>query len=43
MSKQPEAVPAVRRKPKRVHHPAEANSAPLMDALSIIQKMIIVK
>ena len=38
MSKQPEAIPAVRRKPERVRHPAAATPAPLMDTLNIVLK-----
>jgi hypothetical protein len=36
MSKQPEAIPAVRRKPEWEHHPEAANSSPLMDIINYI-------
>jgi len=43
MSKQPEAIPAVRRKPERARHPEAANSSPLMDTINIAQKTSHVK
>jgi hypothetical protein len=43
MSKQPEAIPAVRRKPEWAHHPEAANSSPLMDIFNIPQKIPCVK
>jgi len=43
MSKQPEAIPAVRRKPERARHPEEANSSPLMDTINILLKASHVK
>jgi len=43
MSKQPEAIPAVRWKPKMARHPEAANSSPLMDINNIAQKINRVK
>jgi hypothetical protein len=43
MSKQPEAIPAVRRKPEWEHHPEAANSSPLMDTVNIPQTIPCVK
>jgi len=43
MSKQPEAIPAVRWKPERARHPEAANSSPLMDTINIALKINRVK
>ena len=43
MSKQPEAIPAVRWKPKKARHPTEATSAPLMDTYNVAPKNLAVK
>jgi len=43
MSKQPEAIPAVKWKPARAHHPEAAKSSTLMDTINIALKTSRVK
>jgi len=43
MSKQPEAIPAVKWKPERARHPEAANSSTLMDVINISLKVNYVK
>ena len=43
MSKQPEAIPAVKWKPTRAHHPEAAKSSTLMDTINIALKTNYVK